>query len=100
RIVAKSRQIRDYLDVVILLENWHSNLFPLVEARHRMLLARRKLMKGSASKTVTIWKQKMNRGEHSSKNDHFSGPGGSSRREFLGRTIRGGALLAATTVLG
>ena len=57
-------------------------------------------MKGSASKTATIWKQKMNSGEHSSKNDRSSGPGGSSRRAFLGRTIRGGALLAATTVLG
>src|ERR1700737_1281509 len=65
-----------------------------------MALARRKLTKGSASKTETIWKQKMNRGENSSKNDRSSGAGGSSRREFLGRTIRGGALLAATTVLG
>ena len=43
----------------------------------------------------------MNHGERSSEDDR--GPcvgGGSSRREFLGRTIRGGALLAATTVLG
>src|SRR6478609_2381682 len=34
-----------------------------------------------------------------SKNDR-SHSKGSSRREFLGRTIRGGALLAATKVLG
>ena len=42
----------------------------------------------------------MNSGEHSSKNDRSARRRGSSRREFLGRTIRGGALLAATTVLG
>jgi pyruvate dehydrogenase (quinone) len=42
----------------------------------------------------------MNSGEHSSKNDRADRCKGSSRREFLGRTIRGGALLAATTVLG
>jgi hypothetical protein len=42
----------------------------------------------------------MNSGEHSSKNDRSARSRGSSRREFLGRTIRGGALLAATTVLG
>jgi pyruvate dehydrogenase (quinone)/pyruvate decarboxylase len=39
----------------------------------------------------------MNPGKLSSENAR---PGGSSRREFLGRTVRGGALLAATTVLG
>jgi Thiamine pyrophosphate enzyme, N-terminal TPP binding domain len=42
----------------------------------------------------------MNSSEPSSKNDRSARSGGSSRREFLGRTIRGGALLAATTVLG
>src|ERR1700719_1008972 len=42
----------------------------------------------------------MNSGEHSSKNDRSARSRGSSRREFLGRTIRGGALLAATTVIG
>ena len=42
----------------------------------------------------------MNFDEHSSKNDRSARSSGSSRREFLGRTIRGGALLAATTVLG
>ena len=42
----------------------------------------------------------MNSGEPFSENDRSAGPGNSSRREFLGRTIRGGALLAATTVLG
>jgi pyruvate dehydrogenase (quinone) len=39
-------------------------------------------------------------GKLSSENDRSARPGGSSRREFLGQTIRGGALLAATTVLG
>src|SRR5271165_999090 len=42
----------------------------------------------------------MNSGELFSENDRCARAGGSSRREFLGRTIRGGALLAATTVLG
>jgi pyruvate dehydrogenase (quinone) len=42
----------------------------------------------------------MNPGKSSFENDRSAGPGGSSRREFLGRTIRGGALLAATTVFG
>ena len=42
----------------------------------------------------------MNTGDLSSGNDHSARPGSSSRREFLGRTIRGGALLAATSVLG
>jgi hypothetical protein len=42
----------------------------------------------------------MNTGDLSSGNDHSARAGGSSRREFLGRTIRGGALLAATSVLG
>jgi pyruvate dehydrogenase (quinone) len=42
----------------------------------------------------------MNPGELSSENDRPTRSGGSSRREFLGRTIRGGALIAATTVLG
>jgi pyruvate dehydrogenase (quinone) len=42
----------------------------------------------------------MNSGENSSENDRSARPGGTSRREFLGQTIRGGALLAATTVLG
>ena len=42
----------------------------------------------------------MNSGEPFSENDRSAGPGNSSRREFLGRTIRSGALLAATTVLG
>jgi hypothetical protein len=37
---------------------------------------------------------------YASKNDRSARSRGSSRREFLGRTIRGGALLAATTVLG
>jgi pyruvate dehydrogenase (quinone) len=41
----------------------------------------------------------MNPGKSSFENDR-SAVSGSSRREFLGRTIRGGALLAATTVLG
>ena len=42
----------------------------------------------------------MNSGEHSSKNDRSARSRGSSRREFLGRTIRGGALFAASSVLG
>src|SRR6267378_367233 len=42
----------------------------------------------------------MNSGELSSENDHSARSRSSSRREFLGRTISGGALLAATTVLG
>ena len=42
----------------------------------------------------------MNSSEPSSKNDRSARSRGSSRREFLGRTLRGGALLAATTVLG
>jgi pyruvate dehydrogenase (quinone) len=42
----------------------------------------------------------MNPGKPSSENDRSGRRGASSRREFLGRTIRGGALLAATTVLG
>jgi len=42
----------------------------------------------------------MNTGDLPSGNDHSARAGGSSRREFLGRTIRGGALLAATSVLG
>src|SRR6516165_1783153 len=42
----------------------------------------------------------MNSGELSSENDSSARSRSSSRREFLGRTIRGGALLAATTVLG
>jgi pyruvate dehydrogenase (quinone) len=42
----------------------------------------------------------MNPGECSSEDNRDRRAGGSSRREFLGRTIRGGALLAATTVLG
>ena len=42
----------------------------------------------------------MNSGELSSENDHSARSRSSSRREFLGRTIGGGALLAATTVLG
>src|ERR1700726_1515074 len=65
-----------------------------------MALARSKLTKGSAFKSATIWQQKMNSGEDSSKNDRSARSKGSSRREFLGRTLRGGALLAATTVLG
>ena len=42
----------------------------------------------------------MNPSERSSGDDRCARAGGNSRREFLGRTIRGGALLAATTVLG
>jgi pyruvate dehydrogenase (quinone)/pyruvate decarboxylase len=42
----------------------------------------------------------MNSGERPFQHDHPTGAGGSSRREFLGRTIRGTAVLAATTVLG
>jgi pyruvate dehydrogenase (quinone) len=42
----------------------------------------------------------MNSGELSSENDRSARDGGSSRREFLGRTVRSGALLAAATVLG
>src|SRR4029077_10894514 len=42
----------------------------------------------------------MNSDERSSENDRSARSGSSSRREFLGRTIRSGALLAATTVLG
>src|SRR5258708_32869924 len=42
----------------------------------------------------------MNPSERSSGDDSCARVGGNSRREFLGRTIRGGALLAATTVLG
>src|ERR1700693_6143053 len=42
----------------------------------------------------------MNPGERPSEDDRGRRAGSSSRREFLGRTIRGGALLAATTVLG
>src|SRR5258708_23532178 len=42
----------------------------------------------------------MNSGELSSENDRSARSRSSSRREFLGRTIRGGALLATTTVLG
>src|SRR5262252_437734 len=42
----------------------------------------------------------MNAGELPSENDLSAPSSGTSRREFLGRTIRGGALLAATTVLG
>ena len=42
----------------------------------------------------------MNPGKLPSENDRSARYGDSSRREFLGRTIRGGALLAATTVLG
>src|SRR6202040_3639893 len=38
--------------------------------------------------------------ERSSENDRRAHAAGSNRREFLGRTIRGGAFLAATTVLG
>jgi hypothetical protein len=37
--------------------------------------------------------------EGSSENERFARPG-TSRREFLGRTIRRGALIAATTALG
>ncbi|MFY9987980.1 MAG: thiamine pyrophosphate-binding protein [Chthoniobacterales bacterium] len=42
----------------------------------------------------------MNFGELPSEGDHPANPGRSSRREFLGRTIRGGALFAASSVLG
>src|SRR5258708_13638429 len=42
----------------------------------------------------------MNPSERSSGDDSCARVGGNSRREFIGRTIRGGALLAATTVLG
>src|SRR6202045_177070 len=42
----------------------------------------------------------MDSGELSSENDRPARSRSSSRREFLGRTIRGGALLATTTVLG
>ena len=42
----------------------------------------------------------MDSGELSSENGRSARCRGSSRREFLGRTIRGGALLATTTVLG
>src|SRR5580704_11749138 len=42
----------------------------------------------------------MNPGQRPSEDDRSRRAGRSSRREFLGRTIRGGALLAATTVLG
>src|SRR5260370_41589667 len=45
-------------------------------------------------------KRKMNPSERSSGDGRCARAGGNSRREFLGRTIRGGALLAATTVLG
>ena len=38
--------------------------------------------------------------ERPSEKDRSAPAGGSNRREFLGRTLRGGALLAATTVLG
>jgi hypothetical protein len=37
---------------------------------------------------------------YDSKNDRSARSRVNNRREFLGRTIRGGALLAATTVLG
>src|ERR1700730_14699376 len=40
----------------------------------------------------------MNPGECPSEDDRDRRAGASSRREFLGRTIRGGALLAATTL--
>ena len=42
----------------------------------------------------------MNSGERPFQHDHPASAAGSSRREFLGRTIRGTAVLAATTVLG
>jgi pyruvate dehydrogenase (quinone) len=42
----------------------------------------------------------MNPGEFSSEHDRVALSGASSRREFLGRTLRGGAVFAATTVLG
>ena len=42
----------------------------------------------------------MDSGELSSENGRSARSRSSSRREFLGRTIRGGALLATTTVLG
>jgi pyruvate dehydrogenase (quinone) len=42
----------------------------------------------------------MNPPELSSDDDRAAGISRSSRREFIGRTIRGGAVLAATTVLG
>jgi pyruvate dehydrogenase (quinone) len=42
----------------------------------------------------------MNPGESSPQNNPCSRPGGGSRREFLNQTIRGGAMLAATTVIG
>ena len=42
----------------------------------------------------------MNPGELSSEKDRCARAGGSSRREFFAQTISGGALLAATTVLG
>jgi hypothetical protein len=42
----------------------------------------------------------MNSRELSSEDDRSARPGSSSRREFLGRTIRSGALFAATTALG
>jgi hypothetical protein len=71
-----------------------------VEGDTATALARSKLTKGSASKSATFWQQKMNSGEDSSKNNRSARSSGSSRREFLGQTIRGGALLAATTVLG
>ena len=50
--------------------------------------------------TVFIDERNMNSRELSSEDGRSARPGSSSRREFLGRTIRGGALLAATTVLG
>ena len=42
----------------------------------------------------------MNPGEPPPENERSARSSGSSRREFLGQTIRGGALFAATTVLG
>ena len=42
----------------------------------------------------------MNSGELPSSNDRSARPRSSSRREFLGLTMGGGALLAATRVLG
>ena len=41
----------------------------------------------------------MNSGERPFQHDHPTGAAGSTRREFLGRTIRGTTVLAATTVL-
>jgi len=100
-MVENSRQIRDLPRRCDLLGEPVFQVFPLVEERHRMALARSKLTPLScACKSLTTAKGAPNNVMDPNINDRSAGSRGSSRREFLGRTIRGGALLAATTVLG